>query len=62
MRSGELLQLKIEDIDLSENTIKIKRRHNDAQDKYRTIEPNAKTLERELPISENLANNIRNYI
>ncbi|SPX82037.1 tyrosine-type recombinase/integrase [Moraxella ovis] len=62
MRSGELLQLKIEDIDFSENTIKIKRRHNDAQDKYRAIEPNAKTLERELPISEDLANKIRNYI
>ncbi|UAY36508.1 site-specific integrase [Moraxella osloensis] len=62
MRSGELLQLRIEDIDLPENTIKIKRRHNDAQDKYRTIEPNAKTLERELPISEDLANNIRDYI
>lgn len=62
MRSGELLQLKIEDIDFSENTIKIKRRHNDAQDIYRAIEPNAKTLERELPISEDLANNIRDYI
>ena len=62
MRSGELLQLRIGDIDFSSNIILIRRRHDDKDDKFRAIEPNAKTLERDLPISEHLSTVLRDYI
>lgn len=67
MRSGELLQLKIEDvsrenIDSNSYTITIKRRHDDKYDKFRAIEPNAKTLERDLPISKELGISLNKYI
>lgn len=61
MRMGELLQLKVKDVDDLSNVISIRRRHNDLEDKYRKIEPNAKTLERDLPISSGLADEIRTY-
>lgn len=62
MRTGEILQLKIMDIDFSNQAIQVRRRHNDPEDKYRTFEPNAKTEERDIPISHKLCNELRNYV
>lgn len=62
LRSGEILQLKISDIKFSQNIIEIRRRHDDPQDIYRPIEPNAKTLERDIFITDVLADELRTYI
>ena len=62
LRAGEILQLKVSDIDFAKFEIRVRDRHDDAEDKYRLIEPNAKTLERDMPISEDLKNQIQNYI
>ena len=62
MRSGEILQLKITDIDFSDPAIQVRRRHNDPEDTKRRFEPNAKTEERDIPISHKLSNELRNYI
>lgn len=62
LRSGEILQLKIIDIKFSQNLIEIRRRHNDLEDTYRSIEPNAKTLERDIPITPELSKEIRAYV
>ncbi len=62
LRSGEILQLKITDIKFSENLIEVRRRHNDLEDTYRSIEPNAKTLERDIYITPELAEEIRAYV
>lgn len=62
LRAGEVLQLKVSDIDLAKLEIRVRDRHDDPEDKYRLIEPNAKTLERDIPISEDLKNQIQNYI
>ena len=62
LRSGEILQLKIIDIKFSQNLIEIRRRHNDLEDTYRSIEPNAKTLERDIPITPELSEEIRAYV
>ncbi len=62
MRTGEILQLKITDIDFSDSAIQIRRRHNDPEDTKRRFEPNAKTEERDIPISRKLSNELRNYI
>ena len=62
LRSGEILQLKITDIKFSQNIIEIRRRHNDIEDTYRSIEPNAKTLERDIYITSELSEEIRAYV
>lgn len=62
MRSGEVLQLKIEDILFSEELISVVRRHDDPEDKYRAHEPNAKTLGRKLPVSKSLIDDLRSYV
>jgi integrase len=62
MRSGEVLQLKVEDIKFSKELISVVRRHDDPEDKYRAIEPNAKTLGRDLPVPKSLIDDIRSYI
>lgn len=62
LRSGEILQLKITDIKFSQNLIEVRRRHNDLEDTYRSIEPNAKTLERDIYITPELAEEIRAYV
>jgi integrase len=62
IRAGELLQLKVRDVDLGGSAISIVRRHDDIEDKWRALEPNAKTLERDIPIPEELTNLLREYI
>jgi integrase len=62
MRVGELLQLKVEDINLAGAYISIVRRHDDPEDIWRAIEPNAKTNERDIPIQDDLVDLIRCYI
>lgn len=62
LRSGEILQLKITDIKFSQNLIEVRRKHNDLEDTYRSIEPNAKTLERDIYITPELAEEIRAYV
>lgn len=62
MRSGELLQLKVEDVNLASQSISIVRRHDDPEDIWRALEPNAKTNERDIPIPPDLVDLIRKYI
>lgn len=61
LRGGELLNLKIEDIDFSKKLIKVVRRADEMSDP-RIKEPNVKTLERVLPIAENLCKELHDYI
>jgi len=62
LRAGEVLQLKIADINFSQSEIMVRTRHDDPEDTFRKDEPNAKTLERDIPISEELRDQIRDYI
>ncbi|WP_182027190.1 tyrosine-type recombinase/integrase [Vibrio rotiferianus] len=62
MRVGELLQLKVSDVNFAAQTISIVRRHDDPEDIWRALEPNAKTLERDLPISLELTDLLRDYV
>lgn len=61
IRGGELLNIRIQDIDFSTNRIRIVRRADERADS-RTNEPNAKTRERLLPLSESLVQELHNYI
>ena len=61
LRRGELLGIKVEDINFQENTILIKRRADDPKD-TRIRQPNAKTRDRKLPLDQQLANLIHLYI
>lgn len=61
MRRGELLNLKISDIDFSANTISIIRRPDSKSD-ARTNQPTVKTLPRKIPVCEELMNQIRAYV
>lgn len=61
IRGGELLNLPIEDIDLRQNKVKI-RRLPDNPDDPRLYEPNVKTLPRELRMKDALAAVIQAYI
>lgn len=63
MRSGEVLSLRIDRLDLyaEEPTIRVSRTHNDPYDS-RKNQPVAKTLERNIPISSSLADSISRYI
>ena len=61
-RRGEILQLRIgRDFNAAANTLTI-RRVPDDKDDPRINEPNAKTLDRELPLSEKLTEMVMNYI
>lgn len=62
LRAGEVLQLKVSDINLTQCEIKVRKRHDDPEDTFRKNEPNAKTLERDIPISDELRDQIRTYI
>lgn len=62
LRAGEILQLKISDINFSQCEIMVRTRHDDPDDIYRLDEPNAKTLERDIPISQSLSDQIREYV
>ena len=63
MRSGEVLSLRIDRLDLyaEKPTIRVTRTHNDPNDS-RKNQPVAKTLERNIPISRNLVDVISRYI
>lgn len=63
MRSGEVLSLRIDRLDLyaDKPTIRVSRTHNDMHDS-RANQPVAKTLERNIPISVELADAISKYI
>ncbi len=61
IRGGELLNIRIQDIDFSANRIRIVRRADEQADS-RTNEPNAKTRERLLPLAESLAQELHSYI
>ncbi|MGL5215960.1 MAG: tyrosine-type recombinase/integrase [Aeromonas hydrophila] len=61
IRGGELLNIRIQDIDFRTNRIRIVRRADERADS-RTNEPNAKTRERLLPLAESLVQELHSYI
>ncbi len=61
IRGGELLNLRISDIDFSKHQLKIVRRADEKNDP-RVQEPNAKTLERTIPLGEVLSKELHEYI
>ena len=61
IRGGELLNLRISDINFSKNQLKVVRRA-DEKDDPRVQEPNAKTLERTIPLGEVLSKELHEYI
>ncbi|HBN9565052.1 site-specific integrase [Pseudomonas aeruginosa] len=61
MRRGELLNLKIEDIDFGDNTLRIVRRP-DAKGDTRRHQPTSKTLPRRMAILPELIEKIRVYV
>lgn len=61
IRKGELLGVKIEDINFADNTLFISRRPDDPEDP-RNRQPEAKTLERTLPMGDDLVELLRNYV
>jgi integrase len=61
LRGGELLNLKVSDIDFSKHQVRVLRRA-DEKDDPRVNEPNVKTLERTLPISETLCRELHDYV
>lgn len=61
IRVGELLTIKVTDIDLQAQEVVIPRRHNDPEDP-RPIQPVAKTLDRRLALSDELTLIISSYI
>jgi integrase len=61
IRGGELLNIRIRDIDFGRNQIVIVRRA-DERDDPRTYQPLVKTLDRRLPMKDTLAKEIHDYI
>lgn len=61
LRAGELLNLKVDDFDLRDNTLSVIRRH-DSKDDRRPYQPLVKTGERVIPLSDELASEIFDYI
>ncbi|PAJ79154.1 hypothetical protein CJO71_19945 [Burkholderia ubonensis] len=61
VRRGELLGVKVNDVNFRANEVFIARRADDPGDP-RTYQPNAKTADRLLPISDDLARRTRHYI
>jgi len=61
IRRGELLNLRVEDIDFVTNEIRIIRRADSSNDQ-RVYQPLVKTEERTLPISEKLAERLSSYV
>lgn len=61
VRAGELLNIRISDIDFSSNQLKILRRADEKGD-YRLKQPLVKTNERIIPIKDNLIKEIYDYI
>lgn len=61
LRGGELLSIRIRDIDLSKNQLVVARRADEKNDS-RTYQPLVKTLDRRLPMKDTLAREIHDYI
>ncbi|NPT60048.1 tyrosine-type recombinase/integrase [Paraburkholderia elongata] len=61
VRRGELLGVKVDDVNFRANEVFIARRADDPVDP-RTYQPNTKTADRILPISDDLATRTRQYI
>ncbi|MEQ1560903.1 MAG: site-specific integrase [Methyloglobulus sp.] len=61
LRAGELLALRISDIDFQDNTLLIARRHNNPLDP-RAYQPVVKTSDRRIPLSEALIKAIYDHI
>ncbi|SOE57669.1 Site-specific recombinase XerD [Burkholderia sp. YR290] len=61
VRRGELLGVKVNDVNFRANEVFIARRADDPSDS-RVHQPNAKTADRLLPISDDLARRTRHYI
>ena len=61
IRRGELGNIRIDDIDFRTRILKIRRRQNSRSDP-RVRQPNVKTRERSLPLSEDLSAQIEDYV
>ena len=61
IRRGELLGLKVSDINFMSNTVTIRRSPDDQSDP-RLYEPNTKTLARVLPLNEFIGTILRDYV
>jgi len=61
VRKGELLGLKIDDIDFRENTVRVIRHPDDPEDQ-RLRQPQTKTASRILPIAPDLAEALKKYL
>ena len=61
LRRGELLNLKIEDIDFAKNTLKVVRRPDSTGDS-RVYQPVVKTRERTFPLMPELVDQVRGYV
>jgi len=61
VRRGELLGVKVSDVNFQSNEVFIARRADDPSDP-RLHQPNTKTADRLLPISDDLARRTRHYI
>ena len=61
LRAGELLAIKVTDIDFQAQEIVIERRHHDHEDPRRH-QPVVKTLDRRLPLSADLTARLNHYV
>lgn len=61
IRMGELLSIKVKDVDFSSNQIVIARRADEKSDP-RVDQPLVKTMDRRIPVKESLAEEIHNYV
>lgn len=61
LRRGELLNLKVDDINFAANVLRVVRRPDSEQD-VRPYQPVAKTRERQFPLDVELANRIHEYV
>ena len=61
LRRGELLNLRVDDIDFAANTLRVVRRADSPQD-IRRYQPVAKTRERQFPLDPELLSTIHDYV
>lgn len=61
IRAGELLSIRVGDVNFAKNHLLIARRH-DQKDDPRRVQPVVKTLDRLLPLQQELAESIHDYV
>lgn len=61
LRRGELLNLKVDDINFATNVLRVVRRPDSRQD-HRAYQPVVKTRERQFPLDDELVNRIHEYV